>query len=599
MAGVIARPETDLSGSPEWGSRVFLPGSSPGVRAAAFVIPRVDSLRRSAVFRYRPVGCGPGEFILFRHFAAAMALASGLPSSVRAPAEKECSMVLRKTARIRAGVLEGIDGVAVTAEIDISRGLPGFHLVGLPNAEMRESRERVLSALRNSGQKIPLGKITVNLAPAGVRKTGASCDLAIAVGVLAAGRAIRLGPSQRTGATYLGELSLFGEVRPVRGLLALVSEAAATGCSTVVVPWSQVAEARLLTGLEVVGVRTLAQTVTWWQGGPAPLSAPAPVRSPQDSAEGSESLWTDLAGQALVRKGAMLAAAGGHHCLLIGPPGTGKTRLARTLGRLGAPLAPAEALEVTRIHSATGARPVGGLIEQRPFRAPHHSITRVGLIGGGVALRPGEVTLAHQGLLFLDEVSEFRPAVLDGIREPLADAKVTLVRGSRARTYPARFQLVAAMNPCRCGFLGTDERPCTCSAGEIGRHRARLSGPLLDRIDLFLEVGTWQGDFLTRKDVRSAGGDPRDWREDPCRRDLRRAQAQLRTWRGQSLTERLSADAARFLDQARQPLGLSLRGVQRCVSVAATAAALDGAPIIGRDHVREALEFRQDVLAVK
>jgi len=508
-------------------------------------------------------------------------------------------MALRKTARIRAGVLEGIDGIAVTAEIDISRGLPGFHLVGLPNAEMRESRERVLSALRNSGQKIPLGKITVNLAPAGVRKTGASCDLAIAVGVLAAGRAIRLGPSHRTGATYLGELSLFGEVRPVRGLLALVSEVAAAGCTAVVVPWCQVAEARLLTGLEVVGVRTLAQAVTWWQGGPVPPSAPAPERSPQKPSGGSEPLWADLAGQPLVRKGAMLAAAGGHHCLLIGPPGTGKTRLARALGELGAPLAPAEALEVTRIHGAAGGRPIGGLIEQRPFRSPHHSITRVGLIGGGTALRPGEVTLAHQGLLFLDEVSEFRPAVLDGIREPLADAKVTLVRGSHARTYPARFQLIAAMNPCRCGFLGTDDRTCTCSPGEIGRHRARLSGPLLDRIDLFVEVGAWQGDFLTRKAVCHPRGDQRDWRQDPRRQDLRRAQKQLRIWRRQNLTERLSAGAAGFLDRVRQPLGLSLRGVQRCVGVAATAAALDGMRTISQDHVREALEFRQDVLAVK
>ncbi len=507
-------------------------------------------------------------------------------------------MAVRRTARIRSGALEGIDGIAVTAEIDISRGLPGFHLVGLPNAEVRESRERVLSAVRNSGQKIPLGKITVNLAPAGVRKTGASCDLAIALGMLAAGRTIRLGPSLRTGAAYLGELSLFGEVRAVRGLLAMVMEAAAAGCAAVVVPAVQAAEASLVGGVKVVGVHTLVQAVRWWEGGRPPRVTH--VRSAENAVtrSGADVLWADLAGQPLVRKGAVVAATGGHHCLLVGPPGSGKTRLARSLGQQGPPLSAAEALEVTRIHSAAGRVPVEGVVAQRPFRAPHHSITRAGLVGGGSGLRPGEVTLAHEGVLFLDEVSEFAPVVLAGLREPLEDARVTMVRGSGVRTYPARFQLVAAMNPCRCGFLGSGIRACTCNPAELSRHRARLSGPLLDRIDLFVEVGAWEGDFLTRRHASDTTGNEGDWRLHPRREDLTQARHQLYRWRGRELAERLTPAAARFLDSARQPLGLSLRGVERCVAVAATVAALDRAATISGDHIREALEFRRETLLV-
>lgn len=507
-------------------------------------------------------------------------------------------MAIRRTARIRTGALEGIDGIAVTAEIDICRGLPGFHLVGLPNAEVRESRERVLSALRNSERKAPLGKITVNLAPAGIRKTGASCDLAIALGVLAAGRAMKLGPSGRTGAAFMGELSLFGEVRPVRGLLSMVIEAATAGCRTVVVPAVQVAEARLVVGLNVVGVSTLIQAVKWWEGGKIPRANGGAARPVENVIPESEVLCPDLVGQPLVRKGAILAAAGGHHCLLVGPPGTGKTRLARNLGRLSPSLSVLEALEVTRIHSAAGNGVVEGLAMSRPFRAPHHSVTRAGLVGGGAGLRPGEVTLAHEGILFLDEVSEFAPAVLDGLREPMEDGRMTIVRGAGSRTYPARFQLVAAMNPCRCGFLGSESRPCTCSGGEVNRYRTRMSGPLLDRIDLFLEVGTWEGDFLTRGPVVNIADEAADWRQCPRQRDLSRARAQLGHWRDQNLIGLLTAAAARFLDGARLPLGLSLRAMERCVAVAATIAALDGAGEISENHAREALEFRREALSV-
>jgi magnesium chelatase family protein len=509
-------------------------------------------------------------------------------------------MAKRRTARIGTGALEGIDGIAVTAEIDISRGLPGFHLVGLPNAEVRESKERVLSALRNSGHKIPLGKITINLAPAGVRKTGAAADLAMAVGILAAGGGMRLGPSARTGAAFLGELSLFGEVRGVRGLLAMVIGAAKAGYAVAVVPSGQVAEAGLVPGLKVVGVRNLRQAIAWWEGDeiPQPVVQAATMRNQEPKR--SHWLWPDLQGQPLVRKAAVLAASGGHHMLMVGPPGCGKTRLARSLSELGPPLSLTRALEVMRIHSAAGSS-IGGFVPvQRPFRAPHHTITRAGLVGGGSHLRPGEVTLAHEGVLFLDELSEFSPAVLDGLREPLADCQMSMVRGTGSRVYPARFQLLAAMNPCRCGFLGSALRQCRCTAGELNRYRSRLSGPLLDRIEMFVEVGPWQGDFLQQQGAELGIVSDREggWRDCPTTDDVARAHETLKGRTQQGAFEKLSPASKKYLDEVRVPLGLSLRGVDRCVAVAETVAALDGTETISPSQVRDAIEFRRETVMI-
>ena len=509
------------------------------------------------------------------------------------------------TTNIRTGALAGIDGLAVTAEVDISRGLPGFHLVGLPGAEVRESRERVLAALRHSGLRLPVGKITVNLAPAGVRKQGASFDLAIAMGIVAASEPIdrHRSPGGRSQALFLGELSLFGELRPVRGLLAIVLAAADRGETRVVVPASQAPEAALVDGVAVVGAATLTEAIGWWRTGRVPptrgpRAGPASVRPPTE--ECMDSLLGGLRGQSQVRKAAVLAATGGHHLLMVGPPGTGKTRLARILGRLQPAMARNEAMEITRIHSAAGMLGESSLMVRRPFRAPHHTTTRAGLAGGGAGPRPGEVTLAHGGVLFLDEFPQFAPAVLDVLREPMEEGAISLVRGSGRHLFPAAFQLVAAMNPCRCGYLGSGIRACRCTANDRSRYLSRLSGPLLDRIDLFVEVGPWQGRFLTDPEETEAMDSPAAlgpaaWRDQPTWEDLTAARGRLVAWRNRSDRDLLDPEAARFLDDSRLPLGLSLRAVKRCLAVGRTLAALDGARRIGKVQVAEALEFRREI----
>lgn len=497
--------------------------------------------------------------------------------------------------RVCSGSLDGIDGFEVVVEVDAGRGLPSFQLVGLPSTAVRESRERVLSALRNCALGWPKGRVVVNLAPADVEKKGPSVDLAIAVGVCGVNE--RAEPGARGEAVLLGELSLDGALRPVRGLLAIVTAAAAAGRGLFVVPRGQAWEAALVPDVTVLAADSLADVVRW-RAGRGDLERVAPRLPLPADREPPAALLAFLArAPARARRLAVLAAAGRHDLLLVGPPGSGKTQLSRVVGSLQPALGGAEALEVARIHGAAGLPAAQGLDLRRPFRAPHHTATRAGLLGGGASLRPGEITLAHRGILFLDELSEFSPGVLDALREPLEEGRVAVARGAGTRFWPADFQLLAATNPCRCGWHGSRRRECRCTERLRAAHRGRLSGPLLDRIDLFAELEEPEGPLHG-----SVPDDPRRlWElalaEAAAGHALLAGRSRARP---ASLVEArglMEAPAAALLEAAGASLGLTVRSLVRCAGVARTLAALGGRTRANRDDVVEALSWRREQLA--
>jgi magnesium chelatase family protein len=497
-------------------------------------------------------------------------------------------------ARATTFAIDGLESRRVCVEVDIRPGLPAFRVVGLADAAVREARERVRAAVLNSGFDFPAKRITANLAPAHLRKVGPGFDLGLALGVLAASQQMPVEPLAEWA--VFGELSLGGEIRPCAGTLAVAEGAREAGAPGLIVPVERAREAALVDGVRVAAAASLREVVEVLDGTRPPSAVAATAAVP--SAVSDDDLdMGDVLGQPTALEAIEIAAAGGHNLLLEGPPGVGKTMLARRLPGILPPLTRDEALEVTRIYSVAGLHG-GGLLARRPFRAPHHTISAAGLVGGGPAPAPGEASLAHQGVLFLDELSEFARPALEALRQPLEEGWVAIVRGQRARRFPTRFMLVAATNPCPCGFA-PDPARCECSEADHARHQRRLSGPLLDRLDLRCALGRPASGDLGRPCVETS--EAIRARVIVAReRQLRRLEhtpaacnAQMDPAAGREhagLTER----AEQALTDAYERHYLSARGLHRVIRVARTVADLRGSDRTEAEHVLHALSFRQD-----
>jgi magnesium chelatase family protein len=503
-------------------------------------------------------------------------------------------------AKVNSAAVLGLEGQLVEVQVDISSGLPRTTIVGLPDAGVQEAKERVRSAIRNSGCIFPFRRITVNLAPADVRKEGPVYDLPIAVGILLSSEQLLSDVSQTM---FLGELSLDGGVRHAQGILPMVALAREKALRTVIVPACDAREAALVEGIDVIPVNTLSELIAHLRGdSPIPCCVSPPLE--EDTTTNSAIDLTNIKGQEHAKRALEVAAAGGHNMLMIGPPGSGKTMLARSMSSIFPKMTMDESLEVTKIYSVGGLLPSDTpLIMQRPFRSPHYTISHAGLVGGGKMPRPGEISLSHRGVLFLDELPEFGHISLEALRQPLEDRVVTISRAQGTVTYPASFMLVAAMNPCPCGFHGDTLKECRCSFSEVARYTKRISGPLLDRVDIFVEVPRIAYETLADDTMGESSERVRARVE-----AARQIQRERFDGRGVACNADASAlevrdfchiepSAQSLLRTAMKQLSLSARGFHRILKVARTIADLDGAGTIKTQHLAEAIQYRPRGLA--
>ncbi|MBL0712943.1 MAG: YifB family Mg chelatase-like AAA ATPase [Desulfosarcina sp.] len=499
--------------------------------------------------------------------------------------------------KVLCSAVIGIDAYLVEVEVDIAAGLPAFTTVGLPETAVKESRERVKAAIQNSGYRFPDDRITVNLAPAHIKKDGTGFDLPIAVGILAATHALDSAKLARH--LILGELSLDGRVKPVAGSLPMALAARQAGYEGIIVPRDNCLEASVVRGINVYAAETLSQVVENFMNGPmlAPVHTDT-VSLFSDPGHSAED-FIDVIGQEHAKRSLEVAAAGGHNVLMIGPPGSGKTMLARRLPSILPPLSFEEAIETTKIYSVVGRLMQNqALIVNRPYRNPHHTISDAGLIGGGHIPRPGEVSLAHNGVLFLDELPEFKKHVLEVLRQPLEDRSVTIARAASPLSYPAAFMLVAAMNPCPCGYLGDPKHACRCAVQQIHRYRSKVSGPLMDRIDIHVEVPAVPFRELTASAqgensvvIRKRVIDARAIQQTRFKRSRIHCNAQMSSRQIKTHCA-VNKDSIALLESAIEKLGLSARAYNRILKIARTIADLANQAQICSNHIAEAIQYR-------